>query len=100
MEEEVEHLLPDINNQDVVSEPVLQVNNDVSDMLLKPSKVDREGKHLRNPSSNSSLDSNSARAPEPIRKSLSQPPESQKQLSHQFQNHDQILSNESHLQHN
>ena len=68
MEEEVEHLLPDINNQDVVSEPLLQVNDEVSDMLLTSSKVDREGKQLLNPSSNSSLKSNSVRAPEPIRK--------------------------------
>ena len=68
LEEEVEHLLPDINNQDVVSEPLLQVNDEVSDMLLTSSKVDREGKQLLNPSSNSSLKSNSVRAPEPIRK--------------------------------
>ena len=68
MEEEVEDLLPDINNQDVVSEPLLQVNDEVSDMLLTSSKVDREDKQLPNSSSNSSLESNSARAPEPIRK--------------------------------
>ena len=68
LEEEVEHLLPDINNQDVVSEPLLQVNDEVSDMLLTSSKVGREGKQLPNPSSNSSLGSNAARAPEPIRK--------------------------------
>ena len=68
LEEEVEHLLPDINNQDVVLEPLLQVNDEVSDMLLTSSKVDREGKQLLNPSSNSSLKSNSVRAPEPIRK--------------------------------
>ena len=68
MEEEVEHLLPDINNQDVVSELLLQVNDEVSDILLTSSKVDREGKQLPNSSSNSSLESNSARAPEPIRK--------------------------------
>ena len=68
LEEEVEHLLPDINNQDVVSEPLLQVNDEVSDMLLTSSKVDREDKQLPNLSSNSSLESNSARAPELIRK--------------------------------
>ena len=68
MEEEVEDLLPDINNQDVVSEPLLQVNDEVSDMLLTSSKVDREDKQLPNSSSNSSLKSNSARAPELIRK--------------------------------
>ena len=67
MEEEVEDLLPDINNQDVVSEPLLQVNDEVSDMLLTSSKVDREDKQLPNSSSNSSLKSNSARAPELIR---------------------------------
>ena len=68
MEEEVEHLLPDINNQDLVLELLLQVNDEVSDMLLTSSKMEREGKQLPNPSSNSSLESNSARAPEPIRK--------------------------------
>ena len=68
LEEEVEHLLSDINNQDIVSEPLLQVNDEVSDMLLTSSKVDREDKQLPNSSSNSSLKSNSARAPELIRK--------------------------------
>ena len=68
MEEEVEHLLPDINNQDLVSEPLLQVNDEVSDMLLTSSKIERDDKQLPNPSRNSSLESNSARAPEPIRK--------------------------------
>ena len=68
LEEEVEHLLPDINNQDLVSEPLLQVNDEVSDMLLTSSKIERDDKQLPNPSRNSSLESNSARAPEPIRK--------------------------------
>ena len=44
------------------------MNDEVSDMLLTSSKVDREGKQLLNPSSNSSLKSNSVRAPELIRK--------------------------------
>ena len=60
--------MPDINNHDVVSEPLLQVNDEVSDMLLTSSKLDKEGKQLPNLSSNSSIESNSARAPEPIRK--------------------------------
>ena len=68
MEEEVEHLLPDINNQDVVSEPLLQVNDEVSDMLSTSLKVDRESKLLPNQFSNSSVENNSKRAPEPIRK--------------------------------
>ena len=60
--------MPDINNHDVVSEPLLQVNDEVSDMLLTSSKLDKEGKQLPNLSNNSSIESNSARAPEPIRK--------------------------------
>ena len=68
MEQEVEHLLPDINNQDVVSEPLLQVNDEISDMLSTSLKVDRESKLLPNQFSNSSVESNSKRAPEPIRK--------------------------------
>ena len=44
------------------------MNDEVFDMLSASSKVDREGKQLPNRSSNSSLDSNSAIAPEPIRK--------------------------------
>ena len=90
--------MPDINNHDVVSEPLLQVNDEVSDMLLTSSKLDKEGKQLPNLSSNSSIESNSARAPEPIRKKPVPAP--QKQLSHQFQNHDQILNPDSHLHHN
>ena len=64
LEEEVEHLLPDINNQDIVSEPLLQVNDEVSDMLLTSSKVDREDKQLPNSSFTKQL----PRAPELIRK--------------------------------
>ena len=44
------------------------MNDEVFDMLSTSSKVDREGKQLPNRYSNSSLDSNSAKAPEPIRK--------------------------------
>ena len=44
LEEEVEHLMPDINNQDVVSEPLLQVNDEVPDIVSTSSKVDRDGK--------------------------------------------------------
>ena len=65
MEEEVEHLLPDINKQAVVSEPLLQVNDEVSDMLSTSSKVDRQSKQLPNQSTNA-LESNSTRALESI----------------------------------
>ena len=44
------------------------MNDEVFDMLSTSSKAYREGKQLPNRSSNSSLDSNSAIAPEPIRK--------------------------------
>ena len=64
----MEHLLPNINNQDVVSEPLQQVNDETPEMLSTTSKGFREGKHLPNQASNISLESYSARGPEPVRK--------------------------------
>ena len=73
-EEEVEHLLPKTKNQNLVPELLLQVNDEVPEMLSTTSKVFREGKYLPKQPSNFSLESNSARRTEPVRKACSSPP--------------------------
>ena len=64
LEEELEHFLSDIDNQDIASKLQLQVNDEVSGTLWTSSKVDRESKQLPNQSNNSSLENNSTKAPE------------------------------------
>ena len=61
-------------NQNLVSELLLQVNDEVPEMLSTTSKVFREGKYLPKQPSNFSLESNSARRTEPVRKACSSPP--------------------------